>query len=117
MKQPLIILIFILLIQLTSCTSVPPPSVRYKIVNNTKDTIHSLIQIQSDFEDFAMYDTFALENLISNNELHLSMDRTDTLKEYQKLIIITGVQTYETDVFAIVSNWWRFRSNSATLFG
>lgn len=80
-------------------TTVPNPSVRYTISNQTDQKITALIQVESDNQRFSTIDTVGI---IANfhQGLALIQSRHPTLKPYQKLIIQTNRQQYQTSPLA-----------------
>ena len=76
-------------------TTVPNPSVRYTISNQTDETITALIQVESDNPRFTTLDTVGV--IVNFREgLALIQSPHHTLKPYQKLIIQTNRQYYQT---------------------
>jgi len=105
MRSLLLLLIFFGTFNIGYSTTVPPPSVKYRIINNTIDSLYKLIQIQSNDMDFEIYDTFAVESNFSSYELRLYNFERSKVKKYQKLIVFIGDTVYETESFDVPTYW------------
>lgn len=85
------------------CTTVPNPSIRYTISNQTKQRVTNFIQIESDDTTFLITDTVRIvpglqEGLLTVQSQH------DSFKPYQRLIIQTDQQQYQTPALALDGN-------------
>ena len=76
-------------------TTVPNPSIRYTIGNKTGQKIITLIQLESNNQRFLTADTVGIINSFDEG-LVIFQSRNRTLKPYQKLIIETNRQQYQT---------------------
>jgi len=104
MKQLLLALLLSISVQTVLSTSIPPPNVSCRIINNTKDTIYKIVQIQSDTYSFQEYDTFAVKSDISNYKVRLFTDRGKITKKYHKLIVELGDKNIESEKFEFIGN-------------
>lgn len=97
MRKGIGLAVWILLMSMASlyATTVPNPSVRYTIRNQTEQNITALIQLESDSPRFSTLDTVGV--IVNFREgLALIQSPHHTLKPYQKLIIQTNRQQYQT---------------------
>ena len=77
------------------CTTVPNPSIRYTISNQTNQRVTVFIEIESDDPAFSTRDTVRVMTGLQEGLLVVQSPRS-TLKPYQRLIILTDQQQYQT---------------------
>lgn len=77
------------------CTTVPNPSIRYTINNQTNQRIITFVQIESDDAAFSKTDTVNVASGFQQGSLTIQSPRS-TLKPYQRLIIQTNQRSYQT---------------------
>ena len=77
------------------CTTVPNPSIRYTINNQTDQRIIAFVQIESDDAAFSKMDTVNVVSGFQEGLLTIQSQRS-TLKPYQRLIIQTNQRYYQT---------------------
>ncbi|WP_430813413.1 hypothetical protein [Carboxylicivirga sp. RSCT41] len=104
MKQLLLAFLLSIITQTVLSTSIPPPNVGLRVINNTNNTISKIVQIQSDTYSFQEIDTFAVTSEISNNKVRLFADRGKVTKKHHKLIIEFGDNRLESKQFEFIGN-------------